>query len=84
MKFKLFYLLPVAILFVGFFVGSNFPQHDRYQDGRLSACKEMLNTLIAVNPLFALVKTECVVYKGDVALKLNEDIFSLDGTKKLN
>jgi hypothetical protein len=78
------YLGCTFVLALGIFLGVSFPSSGKYQDGRVSACKDMLNVLAQANPLVTLIKIECIPYKGDAALKIGEELFTLDGAKKLN
>jgi hypothetical protein len=57
----------------------------KYQEGRLSACKELATVMVQLNPLIVLAGgIDCVPYKGDAAIKIGEKLYSLDGTKQLN
>lgn len=51
----------------------------KYADGRLSACKDMLNAIMKGAVDQGLVG--CVPYKGDVAIKVDDQYFSLEGKK---
>lgn len=73
----------VVLLLLGAGLGATIGG-GKYADGRLSACKDFLNIMTRTDPLMMVVQPQCVPYKGDVAIKIGEGLFSLDGTKKLN
>ena len=79
------YLGCVAIFVAGLLFGSAAGTSSKYQDGRLSACKELVQVLNATSPLIAFLGgVECVAYKNDAAMKLGDKLYSLDGKKEYN
>jgi len=78
-------LLVLGVLFAmagSFLGGTRLKSAVLYQQGRLSACKDILNALSPVSPFVQFF--QCVPYNGDAALKVGDGLYSLDGTKKLN
>jgi len=75
--------LCLLIFIAGTFCGVKIDFTNKYQAGRLSACTDMVTILNDI-PMFSLANISCVMYHGDAAIKVNDGIFSLDGTKKLN
>lgn len=74
-----------GVLFVGGLVlGTATNAGNKYQEGRMSACKELMSVMVQMNPLLMLAGPECVPHKGDVGIKIGEKTFSLDGKNELN
>ena len=78
------YVGCVFLFMFGAYIGYLTPTKSRYQEGRVSACTEMLDGATKAIPFLALAKLECVPFKGDAAIKSGDDLYSLDGNKKLN
>jgi hypothetical protein len=60
---------------VGIVLGYVLTMTDNYQNGRVSACKDMLK----VDPVLRMLPLECVPYKDDAAIKVGDKLYSLDG-----
>jgi ABC-type arginine transport system permease subunit len=76
--------LCVLTFIVGFIVGMKISAGEKYQAGQLSACHDMLGIAVAAIPPLAVVNPTCEVFHGEVAIRLNDKFFSLDGKRQLN
>jgi hypothetical protein len=71
--------LSFLMFVTGLLVGVNANVGSKYLAGRISAC----NQIVKLDPILAVAEVTCVPYNGDVALKVGDRLYSLDG-KTLN
>jgi uncharacterized Zn-binding protein involved in type VI secretion len=71
----------MVVLTAGFMFMTCLNGKASYQDGRVSACADVLSVFKRAGVVND--STVCIPYKKDAAVKVGEVLFSLDG-KKLN
>ena len=69
---------------VGVIAGVKIDVGEKYEAGRLSACKDLVGAAELVVPPLSLVNPTCQLYKSEAVLRLNDKLFSLDGQRQLN
>lgn len=75
-------VLKLVVLGLGFFIvgvltGVNAVGGAQYQAGQLNAC----NKIVKMDPILALAQVTCVAREGDIALKVGDKLYSLDGSQ---
>lgn len=69
--------LALAFFVIGVVCGVNTDVGGKYEAGQLNAC----NKIVKMDPILALAQVTCVPHDGQVALKVGEKLYSLDGAQ---
>lgn len=71
--------LALAFFVVGAALGIGATGGNKFQAGQLDAC----NKIVKMDPILAIAQVTCVAHDSDVALKVGEKLYTLEG-KELN
>jgi hypothetical protein len=71
--------LALGFFVIGVVCGLNVEAGNKFQAGQLSACSK----IVQMDPILAIAQVTCVPHDSDVALKVGDKLYSLDG-KQLN
>lgn len=69
----------LLVFVLGLLIGSSAAMSNKFLAGQLDAC----NKIAKLDPILAMAQVSCVAHDDNIALKVGEKLYSLDG-KELN